>query len=164
MKGFWSTNLSTGKAEVQKKLALSSWGLYSTWSSSVRVMEDTLDLASVQIWENLSFFLQFFVSLLTVLFYFIYFYFYHTPLWTQQASSSESYDKFVSTLLIPTFSLKKSFMLMTLPGESIKYNVSSNTHLQLDHDSSSLEYDTRKCYVVEGKTGMGKLWGNWLEK
>lgn len=60
MKGFWSTNLSTGKAEVQKKLALSSWGLYSTWASSVRVMEDTLDLASVQIWENLSLFFAIF--------------------------------------------------------------------------------------------------------
>lgn len=54
---------------------------------------------------------------------------------------------------------------MILPGESIKYKVSSNTHLQLDHDSTSLEYDTRKCYVVEGKMRMGKLWGNdWKNK
>lgn len=52
---------------------------------------------------------------------------------------------------------------MTLPGltrESIKYQVSSNTHLQLDHDSTFLEYYTRKPLVVEGKMEMGKLWEN----
>lgn len=46
---------------------------------------------------------------------------------------------------------------MTLPGltrKSIEYQVSTNTHLQLDHDTTFLECYTRKPLVVEGKMGM----------